>query len=74
MSEGEEVHSVNKMSVQFVCVLFQEGECCYCLDDGGTLLNRCWLWLYQLGIEGPERHREPLIPVGFSCVCSPVWR
>ena len=38
-----------------------------------SFLVDAWLWLYLVGIEGPECHREPLVPVGFSCGCSPVW-
>ena len=53
-------------------------ECCFkrkeavVVDDGFFLVDTC-TQLYFVGIKGPESHREPLIPVRFSCGYSPVW-
>ena len=63
----------NRMSIQFCLCVVSRGECCYCCGWHLFLVD-AWLWLYLVGIEGPECHREPLVPVGFGCGCSPVWR
>ena len=60
------VNVMTECPFSFVCVLFQE-ECVVSVVDYGSFLEDACLWLYLVGIEGPECHREPLVPVSFSC-------
>ena len=64
----------NRCPFSFYCVLFQEGSVIVIVVNSGIFLSRCLTVALPVGIEGPECHREPLIPVGFGCECSPVWR
>ena len=48
-------------------MLFQE-KSVVIVVDGGTFLSICLTVALPVGVEGPECHREPLVPVGFSCV------
>ena len=75
MSDGERcilctVYLVNvraECPFSFVCVLLQE-ESVVIVVDGGIFPSRCLTVDLPCSIEGPECHREPLVPVGFSCV------
>ena len=80
VSERNEVHSVHcvfskceiRVSVLFffflfVWVLLQKESDDIVVDDG-TFLSRCLIVALFCRHWGPECHREPLVPVGFSCV------
>ena len=62
------------MSIHFCLCVVSKRKVLLLLWMMASFLVDTWSWLYLVGIEGPECHRRPLILVGFSCECSPVWR
>ena len=44
-----------------------KGECSFGWWHLSFLVD-AWLWLHLVGVKGPEGHREPLVPIGLSCV------